>query len=210
MKKLGFRSLVFCFFLMPEIAFAQPAVIITEIGACASGDGEWIEVFNTSAQSLDLTQWKFFEQNTNHSITALDGSTSLAAGAYAVIVDKQSDFVAIFPTYAGRIFDSSWSSLTNSGESLGMKDAAGSIDPAETFTYPACTSGKSWARTSATADPQLPASWQVIDNHGNPGVSDFLPEVPVPPPLTFQSGTPTVVRITEIQPHHIGDEEVFF
>ena len=165
---------MFCFFIIlffsPPFVFALSKVIITEIGACFSGDGEWIEVMNISDESVDLTTWKFYEQGSNHGIKSVGGDGILAPNAAVIIVDKQEDFSESFPGYSGNIFDSSWGSLKNSGELIGLRDAEGSIDPAEYFTYPHCDPGKSLERVSVSADPHQADSWQTSSGNGTLGV----------------------------------------
>ena len=96
-------------------------LIITEIMYNPDGtdeNREWLEIFNQTDQALDLTNWKFFEQNINHK---LSGNLTLAAKTYAVIVDDQNSFMLDYPNYTGLIIDSSFS-LKNSGEYLALKD----------------------------------------------------------------------------------------
>ncbi len=82
-------------------------------------DREWIEVFNAGTSSVHVTEWKFFEANTNHAITSVQGGENLAAGAYAVIADNPTKFLQDWPSYSGMLFDSTFS-LGNSGETLAI------------------------------------------------------------------------------------------
>ena len=158
--KQGFLGLCI---LLPVVVFATPKVIITEIGACATGDSEWIEVMNISDQAVDLTTWKFYEQETNHSVSSMDVGNGLQPfldpEEVAVIVDKWEDFSAKLSGFTGKVFDSSWGSLNNSGEMIALRDESGNIDPTEQFTYPSCESGKILERISFDADPTQTESW---------------------------------------------------
>ncbi len=110
---------------------AKASVEITEIMYDAQGadtDREWIEVKNTGASAVDLSTYKLFEANTNHSLVVFQGETNLQSGAFAIIADKPANFLSDNSGFTGVIFDSSFS-LSNSGESLEIKDGSGvSVD----------------------------------------------------------------------------------
>lgn len=109
---------------------AHASVLISEIMYDLPGTDtgrEWVEITNTSSSSLDFTMYKFYEAETNHALTLYRGNTMVSSGGYAVVVDDADLFLADNPSYSGAIFDSSWSSLSNEGESLEIRDAEGSV-----------------------------------------------------------------------------------
>lgn len=121
-----FASFFFVFFFVPACASAN--VVISEIMYDAPGSDsgrEWIEIQNAGAHPEDITGWKFFEDGAHHKITALTSAVIPAAG-YAVIADNPTAFRADWPTYAGLLFDSSFS-LKNIGEPLALKNASSSV-----------------------------------------------------------------------------------
>lgn len=83
---------------------------------------EWIEVFNAGNESVDLTEWKLFEANTNHSIASSVGGNTLVSGGYAIIADNPGKFLLDWPGFSGIVFDSAFS-LSNSGEELEMRNS---------------------------------------------------------------------------------------
>ncbi len=118
--KKYFLILILIFFTKTALA----SIEITEIMYDASGtdtNREWIEVYNNSSESIDLTKWYFFSDNTKHSLNP-NSSSSLQAGAYAVIVQDANKFLADWPNFSGIIFDSSWTGLSNENDSISMKD----------------------------------------------------------------------------------------
>lgn len=82
---------------------------------------EWIEIQNTGTNSVDVSAWKLREADTNHGLTVIQGSSSIAPGGFAVIADNSTKFLADTPGYTGLLLDSSFS-LSNTGETLALKD----------------------------------------------------------------------------------------
>lgn len=118
-------------------ATAGAAVQITEIMYDVSGTDtgrEWIEVTNTGNASIDISGFKLFEANTNHALSLVQGSGTLAAGASAIIADDDTKFKIDWPGYAGALFDSSFS-LSNTGETIAIKDS--SLAVIDTVSYDA-------------------------------------------------------------------------
>jgi len=130
-KTLLFSVLIFT--LAPFVVAAN--IVITEVmydNPGADTDHEWIEVQNTGASAIDLSTYKFFEANTNHSIIFVQGSQTLAPQDFAIIADKPSTFLSDNSSFANSLFDSSFS-LSNSGEALVIKDPNG--DAVDTVNY---------------------------------------------------------------------------
>jgi uncharacterized membrane protein YgcG len=122
---------------------ASANVAITEIMYDLPGADtgrEWVEVQNVSDGEIDLTTYKFFEANTNHKINAHQGGSNLAAGAYAIIADNAEKFLTDWPGFAGIIFDSAFS-LSNTGETLALKDADGNTVNEVTYSSEAGAAG---------------------------------------------------------------------
>lgn len=133
MKHKALLVLTVLFFCTP--ASADAAVQITEIMYDVSGTDsgrEWIEITNTGSAPVDVTGYKLFEANTNHALSLVQGSGTLAAGASAVIADDDAKFKVDWPAYSGMLFDSSFS-LSNTGEALAIKDSA--LTVLDTISY---------------------------------------------------------------------------
>jgi len=123
MKKLFSIIILVALFFIAKPVFG--AVVINEIMydmETGSDSGrEWVEIFNNNDASIDLTGWKFFENNTNHGLTVTQGSAILSPNGYAIIADDPSKFLIDNPSFSGTIFDSAFS-LSNSGENLAIKN----------------------------------------------------------------------------------------
>lgn len=87
----------------------------------ADTDREWVEILNNGSETVDLTGWKFFEAETNHSLILVQGSFILPAGGRAVIVDNPEKFLLDNTGYTGTILDSSFF-LSNTGEQIAIKN----------------------------------------------------------------------------------------
>ncbi len=98
-----------------------------------SDDGlEWIEVYNEADVSVDLTQYKLFEADTNHKIVSYSGGTSLNPKIYGIISNNPQKFLSAWPSFSGVIFKSSFT-LNNTGEKLALKDE--SLNIVHEYTY---------------------------------------------------------------------------
>ncbi|MDD5340950.1 MAG: lamin tail domain-containing protein [Patescibacteria group bacterium] len=125
------------FFVKPQVASAADSdLIINEIGAYEQSENEWVEILNKGTAAVDMTGWKFYEDQTNHKLTAVRGDFIIEAGEYAIIANVGNNFINLHPNFTGTVLDSSWSSLKESGEEIGLKNSSG--EPIETFTYLPC------------------------------------------------------------------------
>lgn len=126
-------------FLFLQVFSEGVSVVITEIcpTGCGSKDHQWIEIYNAGSESVDLSDWKFFEAETNHGLKISASSTIqdmiLESGAYAVIVQNDLIFFQDYPDVSVVVLDSSWGTLNKSGEEIGLKNVDG--DVVELFTY---------------------------------------------------------------------------
>ena len=116
-------TILFFFIAFPSLVSAE--IYINEIMYDLSGTEtgrEWIEIYNAGSDTIDLSSWKFFEGNVNHSLNNISGGNNISAGGYAIISDDSSKFLIDWPNFSGILFDSAFS-LNNTGESLSLKDS---------------------------------------------------------------------------------------
>jgi hypothetical protein len=124
---------IFTFLLIPFIANAN--VFITEIMYDPEGADtgrEWVEFYNSNDFDIDLTKYRFLENNVNHKISGHGlvnfpvVTNILPVKSYAVIADNPAKFLIDNPDYEGFLFKSSFS-LNNTGEFLAITDHAGVV-----------------------------------------------------------------------------------
>lgn len=122
--------------LLPSAVSAQVVLseIMYDLETGSDSGREWVEVFNSSGGSVNLTEWKLFENAVNHSISAYSGSETLSSGGYAIIADNPANFLADNPSFSGALFDSAFS-LSNTGETLIMRCCGSDLLDKDSVTY---------------------------------------------------------------------------
>ncbi|MFH1175593.1 MAG: lamin tail domain-containing protein [bacterium] len=164
-------------------AAGMSAIVISKIAAFEKSGYEWIEIYNRSNEVVDTAGWKFYEDGTNHSWELAQGSDLiLNPGESAVITQDKDKFLENNFGYAGKIIDSSWGSLKEAGEEIGLKNS--SLEIVENFTFVACPDGV-LERVDLNADNYTENNWkeiknvenEEIDEVKNPDVGINLPEI---------------------------------
>ena len=125
--------LYLCFFLlMPVFVFgAAGDIVFMEIAYDLKGadDGhEWVEIYNASADEVDITSWKFNDGD-NHLLNVPpknggQGAMIIPAGEYAVLAGDASVFLSEHPGFSGTIIDTVMS-LNNTAGTLTLSDKDG-------------------------------------------------------------------------------------
>ncbi len=125
----GLSLILFCSFV------SASSVRINEIMYNPSGpdtNHEWIEIYNNGSE-VDLTGWKFYENGVNHGLSLKQGDWILGNDEYAIITSDSITFLLDYPFFTWTLFDSSWSSLSNTGETLAIKN--NSLDFIDSVSY---------------------------------------------------------------------------
>ncbi len=173
-----------------QIALAEATIGFSELmydPEGADSGREWVEVRN-DGDTVTLTNYKFFESNTNHSIVAFQGGNSIPSGGFAVIADTPSKFLVDFPDYKGLLFDSSFS-LSNAGEFIALKD--GSLATTDSLSYSPSLGGGddgttlsllsgSWGRGEATPGAENKVSTKATSTSGGSASVSALASPPAP------------------------------
>lgn len=187
MKKL---IIVIALFLPILVSANTSGIKISEIAASESSGFEWVEITNTGSTPIDLSAWKFFEDNTNHKLSAVRGANTIAPGEYAVIAQDAAKLVTKYPNLT-HVFDSSWTSLKESGEYIALKDGSNVVE--EGFTYLSAPKGF-LARTDVLRDDYTSANWKEMDQSTIGQVNNPVvvapPASPSPPPANGSSNSP--------------------
>jgi hypothetical protein len=164
---------------VPVFASVRVSEIMYDVSGADSGR-EWIEVVNQGTMPVDLSTYKVFEGGVNHKIVAIKGDALLASGGVAIIADNPTKFLVDWPNTPGAILDSAFS-LSNSGETIGIKDRDLKTEDMVTFVAKdASGNGLSLSRGD---------DGQFIPTKPTPGIY-----VGVPTKVTIAPATPTVTQ----------------
>ena len=167
MKKILFITTFVVFIFVPISISADIIIneIMYDLEEGSDSGREWMEIFNNSDMPVDLTDWKFYENETNHRLTIIQGNTILPKNEHAIITDNPDKFLIDNPSYSGALFDSTFS-LSNNGENLALKDAGLVIIDELTYdsSWGASGDGNSLQRKIASGNSNEPTNWGT----GNP------------------------------------------
>ena len=135
-KVLIFSITIYILFLWPLNLNAQ--IIITEVMYNPDGTDsgrEWVEIYNSGSESVDITDYKLLENGTNHRLSAHNPSDVdnliVNAGGYAIIADNPTKFLIDYSN-KGLIIDSAFS-LKNTGEEISIVDSLDQV--IDSFNY---------------------------------------------------------------------------
>ena len=167
------------FFIRPFFAHAAESdLVISEIAAYEASDYEWLEIYNKGSEPIDLTNWKFFEDQTNHRLSAEQNDLIIDPGEYAIIADVAVNFKQAHPDFTGTIIDSSWTTLREDGEEIALKNSADEI--IESFTYLPCPN-TSLQRLDLNSNDYTATNWQVHETGNSAGIANQFPNQNPPP-----------------------------
>lgn len=142
------------------LAMVPGEVVINEIawaGSSVSSTDEWIELYNNSSQTIDLSGWSI-EDDDQSTYEILSGTIS--PHGYFLIEDSQS---AVTTVIADAIISIS---LSNTGDKLVLKDSTGSVIDAVNSAGTAWFAGNSTDKsTMERLDPNL--SGDLAENWGS-------------------------------------------
>ncbi|MFH1292287.1 MAG: lamin tail domain-containing protein [bacterium] len=162
-------------------------IAINEIGAYEKSGYEWVEIVNVGNQPVDLTGWKFWEAEVDHKLKDGQPDSLVEPGEYAVICQDDIKFRTAYPVFTGSIFDSSWSSLKETGEEIGLKNNQG--DFVERFTYLPARS-YSLERKDRLIDNYSLNNWQEHQNGNTVGYINSRSKIVNSPKIFSTSSAP--------------------
>ena len=121
---------------LPVFVFASVRIneIMYDLKEGSDTGREWVEIFNSGSEVVDLTGWRFYEAETNHKINLFRETNTflLPAGGYAIIADDPNKFLIDWSNFSGVVLDSSFS-LSNTGETITLRN--GELVDIDNVTY---------------------------------------------------------------------------
>ena len=114
----------------------EPKVVINEIMYNPDSPGgvvanlpysdfkhEYIELYNAGTSGADLSGW-YFDKGIDFTFKA---GTTIAAGEYILVVYDKLTFISAYGNNTSKVYSGSRGKLSNSGETIRLKDASGKI-----------------------------------------------------------------------------------
>lgn len=157
---------------VPSSQTATPGIVINEIHYNGAGnDPEFVELYNTTGDWVDLSGWEL-----DGAGLTIAGGTVVAPNSYIVFTDNDVAFRDLYGTSTSHILAQFPGALSNKGETIELKNAAGTTvdivtyDDASPWTTAPDGAGPSLELISPSLDNALPGSWTPsLTNAGTPG-----------------------------------------
>ena len=126
--------------VLAATAFFWPAAALADVRITqimydppgANAGHQWIQVTNLGGTPENITGYKLFQNGTNHGISVALGTTTIPAGAVAILASKPEVFRADYPNFGEYVFKVSFS-LRAAGDSLVLKDTK--LQPVDVAAY---------------------------------------------------------------------------
>ncbi len=152
-------------------------IVINEINYSSAETfdcGDWIEFYNRSDCTIDMSHWVFSDSNSANQFVFPAG-TSLKPDQYLVLVENSGDFSGQFPDV--RNFLGRWDfGLSGTGEALSLHDEEGQLIDSLTYDdevpWPVdiAGSGATLKLNDPDLDNALAVNWSASDKYGSPGL----------------------------------------
>jgi hypothetical protein len=156
------------------------SAVINEINYKSADDfdaGDWVEIYNNSDSSLDISNWELADEAKSFAIPA---GTVIPARGYLVLCRDLVAFQTLFPTVTNAIGDLNFG-LSSSGERIQLLDASlNLIDEVEynnqpRWPIPATGLGPTLELFQPGLDNATPFNWRAsLDAHGTPGAQNSV------------------------------------
>ncbi len=195
-RHIGFFVTIF-FIFFTKFAFGQDAlphssIIINEFMPAPASGSEWVELFNPTLESIDLSGWQVDDiEGGSAPVTIAPGTVILAEGYVVVEVGSR---------------------LNNTGDMVRLLDPTGVI--VDEFEFPATQSGMVWARDEEREWVLYSIATPGEENQFDPEPTPILTISPTPTsntestitltlPKTAHAGTPLAVKLSAkyLDPH---------
>jgi len=157
---------------------------------------EWIEIYNSADTTTNISGWRLFEANVNHTLTLISGSWEIPGNCFAIIADNYENFQDDYPQYSNFLFDSSFK-LVNSGEYLAIKNESLTIID-DVFYVPQDGANN----TGMSLEYHTDDVWEVsLINGGTPGEPNSIcsppcqPNEPIPENNAINQSIDTIISV---------------
>jgi hypothetical protein len=115
------------------VGYEVRSVMINEVYySPRSGEAEWVELYNRSAQDVDLSAWRWRDADADTPIVFPDSALILASGEFALLAAERD--IAHADPSVGVIAPRNWLTLNNDRERLVLADFHGGLQDSLSFS----------------------------------------------------------------------------
>ena len=173
------KSIIISFIFLPIILLSNELIIINEINYHSSDDfnsEDWIELFNASEHSVDISGWEFKDSDDSH-IFLLPENIILDPGEFIVLCKNTELFSIQFPNNFNHIGDLEFG-LNGGGELIRLFNLDGllidSVEYDDTDPWPIEPdgTGSTLELSDPYSDNSLSQNWEASENNGTPGMAN--------------------------------------
>lgn len=166
-------------FLEIDIQSNLENIIINEINYNSSYDfdpGDWIEFYNRSCTAVDISGWKFMDEDDSHCFVIPD-NTIINSGTYRVLCRSFITFENCFPNVYNLIGEIDFG-LSGDGELIRLYDASDNLidwveyDDRIPWPYLPDGYGNTLELIDSSYDNSEAVSWQASQEYGTPGTEN--------------------------------------
>jgi CotH kinase protein/Lamin Tail Domain/Chitobiase/beta-hexosaminidase C-terminal domain/FlgD Ig-like domain/Divergent InlB B-repeat domain len=173
-------------------------IIFNEINYKAAEDfdcKDWVEIYNRSSLTIDISEWYFKDSNDDH-IFNFPLNTIMQPGQYMVLSRNSYAFSSLYPEVMNIVGDFDFG-LSSSGEKIRLFDSEGNVIDSVIFgvstPWPTEPNGNGY--TLSLLDPEsnndLAENWAASTLHGTPGTANtFLNPMEDPDKLHLTNNYP--------------------
>lgn len=156
-----------------DVPIGVEGLVINEINyrsSVAFDPGDWIELYNPKAVTIDISNWQIKDDNSTH-IFVLPEGTQIAGNGFLVIVKDGAAFSSLFPNipFVGELdfgFGGSDAVRLFNSESKLLDEVYYESE----FPWPTCAdeTGNTLELITPDLDNSRPESWDCINENGSP------------------------------------------
>lgn len=187
---------------------AAPLITFSEINYNSSNTqdgGDWVELHNFGSADMNISGWKFRDEDEHH-VFAIPTGTVIPAGGYLVLAENLQKFNSVYPAVSNVIGPLGFN-LSNAGEQIRLFDYRDSlyllVNYQDVAPWPLEADGQGYTceRNNFSNDPNDGNSWFAGCPGGSPGraASSQLPiPVTVQGSTTFCAGGSASLQATSL------------
>ncbi len=154
-------------FFEPFVHPLANQVLINEIGAYNRKSGDWVEIFNSSDQSVDVTSWILADAKHEYRLpTAI-----IPPGGYLVFCQDLRKFKNHFPGVPAAAGTFSFG-LDKRSESITLYTEEGAWVDRVSYTVTPLDTAFTLALLLPDLDNDLPKNWEILAGQGSPGAGN--------------------------------------